>query len=309
MWYNPNGVANILSLSNVASNYHVTMDTKRSKSITVHTSNSSVIDFTPSRNGLYKHKLENNEYIQHMWSMLSTVRDRTMGYSKRACKRALMARKLQNIIMQPGMRMYQDVAIEHLHNCPVTKANIKAANDIFGKNLGSLKGKTAQQSAGRVSAGVDALPPDVLPTGRNMNAAIDIMFVNKIPFFIKLLRDLRFGTVESIPNRQVTTVRNCLEKVVRFYKNRGLTVTSVLADSKFELLRPWFLMLNTAAADEHVPMIERYIHTVKERTRRTYTMLSYCHLPQIMLIHLVKNTVFWLNAFPTDDSVSKKYSP
>ena len=67
--------------------------------------------------------------------------------------------------------------------------------------------------------------------------------------------------------------------------------------------------LNTAAADEHVPDIERYIRTVKERTRSTYTMLPYRHLPRIVLIHLVKNVVFWLNAFPTNDGVSKKYSP
>jgi hypothetical protein len=38
-------------------------------------------------------------------------------------------------------------------------------------------------------------------------------------------------------------------------------------------------------------------------------MLPYHHLPRIALIHLIKNAVFWLNAFPTDDGVSKKYSP
>jgi hypothetical protein len=68
-------------------------------------------------------------------------------------------------------------------------------------------------------------------------------------------------------------------------------------------------MLNTTAANEHVPDIEQYIRTVKEQTRSTYTMLLYCHFPRIVLMHLVKNTVFWLNAFPTDDGVSKKHSP
>jgi hypothetical protein len=56
-----------------------------------------------------------------------------------------------------------------------------------------------------------------------------------------------------------------------------------------------FPMVNTAAADEHIPKIERYIRTVKEHMRGTYTMLPYCHLPPIRLIHLVKNAVFWLN--------------
>jgi hypothetical protein len=47
---------------------------------------------------------------------------------------------------------------------------------------------------------VDAIPPEVLHAGRNVSVAIDIMFVNKIPFFITLSCNIRFGTVESIPN-------------------------------------------------------------------------------------------------------------
>jgi hypothetical protein len=152
VWYNPNGVANILSLNNVASNYRVTMDSKRKKGITVHIGNGSIIEFTPSHNGLYRHELESKDNVPYMWTMLSTVKDRAMAYSKRAYERALIARKLQNIIMRPGTRKLQDVVIEHLNNCPVTKADIKSADNIFGKNLGSLKGKTVRQSASHVTA-------------------------------------------------------------------------------------------------------------------------------------------------------------
>jgi hypothetical protein len=134
--------------------------------------------------------------------------------------------------MQPSSQKFQDIIIQHLSNCLVTKADIKAADDIFGKNLRSLKGKTVR------SVGVDAIPPEVLQAWRNVSIVIDITFVNKIPFFITLLREIKFGTVESIPDQQVTTIQNCLEKVVRLYKNRGLTVSSILADSKFEPIRP-----------------------------------------------------------------------
>jgi hypothetical protein len=93
------------------------------------------------------------------------------------------------------------------------------------------------------------------------------------------------------------------------YVGRGLIVTLILADGEFEPLCQWFPMLNTTAANEHVPDIEQYICRVKEQTRSTYTMLLYHHLPQIVLKHLVKSAVFWLNMFLTDDGVSKKYSP
>jgi hypothetical protein len=93
VWYNPNGMANILSLSNMADNYRVMMDTKHNNGITVHTRNGSTIDFTPSPNGLYKHQLESNKQTQQMWTMLSTVMERAMGYTTRAYKRAFIARK------------------------------------------------------------------------------------------------------------------------------------------------------------------------------------------------------------------------
>jgi hypothetical protein len=134
------------------------------------------------------------------------------------------------------------------------------------------------------------------------------MFVNKVPFFITLSREIKFGTVKSLPNCQIAIFKNCLRKVIKLYRHRGLIVSSVLADIEFESLRPWFPLVNTAAANEHVPDIERYICTVKEQTRSTYTMLPCRHLPRIALIHLVKNVVFWLNAFPTDNGVSKKCS-
>ena len=38
-------------------------------------------------------------------------------------------------------------------------------------------------------------------------------------------------------------------------------------------------------------------------------MLPYKHIPRTMLIHLTKNSVFWLNAFPARDGVSSKHSP
>jgi len=38
-------------------------------------------------------------------------------------------------------------------------------------------------------------------------------------------------------------------------------------------------------------------------------MLPFRHLPRIVLIHLVKNAVFWMNALPTNDGITRSYSP
>jgi hypothetical protein len=133
------------------------------------------------------------------------------------------------------------------------------------------------------------------------------MFVNKVLFFITLSRKIKFGTVESLQNCQITTIKNFLRKVIQFVSS--LQVDCFLCMANISNTMTMFPLLNTAAANEHIPDIKWYIRTVKEQTRSTYTLLMYRHLPRIALIHLVKNAVFWLNAFPTNNGVSKKYSP
>ena len=83
----------------------------------------------------------------------------------------------------------------------------------------------------------------------------------------------------------------------------------ILGDPEFEPIRGTFPQLNCCAADEHVPDIERYIRTVKDPVRSTYRMLPFKRVPRLVLIHLVKNTIFWLNALPASDGVSSVHSP
>jgi hypothetical protein len=111
----------------------------------------------------------------------------------------------------------------------------------------------------------------------NVTLSIDIMFINKIPFFITISRHLHFGTVESITDRQTSTVAAALTRVISIYRRRGFCVTSVLANPEFESLTNTMhdIPFNFCAQDEHVPDIERYIQTVKDRVRSCFTTLPY----------------------------------
>jgi hypothetical protein len=165
-------VANILSLNNITNYYRVTMDTSRSKALVVHRRDGSTIVFSSSQNGLYKHELTENESINDVWTMLEYVGDVAKNYTKRAYKRALMARKFQNIIMRQSTRKYKDVVVDHMRGCPVTKADIQAAENIFGLNLGSLKGKTVRRPNEHVQAGIAAVPLEVIQLYRQVAIAM-----------------------------------------------------------------------------------------------------------------------------------------
>jgi hypothetical protein len=216
VWYNPKGVANILSLANVTKHYRVTMDSITSAAIVVHKSNGTSITFEPSGSGLYKHELSNDaSQVNQMWTMLSsvvTVDDRASKYSKRAYKGAVAARRLQNIIMQPNARKYKDVILDYLRDSKVTRADVAAAEDIFGPNLGSLKGKTVRRPNPHVASGADQIPPEVLKLHKHVTITVDIMFVNNLPFFVTKSRGLQFTTVEFLP---VNSMLQCNMRISR----------------------------------------------------------------------------------------------
>ena len=48
---------------------------------------------------------------------------------------------------------------------------------------------------------------------------------------------------------------------------------------------------------------------MKERTRAAYNMLPFSHVPRIVIVHLVPNVILWMNAFPSQNGVSKIHSP
>ena len=84
-------------------------------------------------------------------------------------------------------------------------------------------------------------------------------------------------------------------------------------DGQFEPLRGNLaelgILLNTASNDEHIPEIERQIHTVKERTRGIYCTLPFQKMPRRLIIEMVYAANYWLNMFPQPGGISKTLSP
>ena len=132
VWYDPDGVANIMSLRNLTKHYRVTMDSAVSNSLSVHKDNGDIYAFTPSDNGLYRHELQSVAEGATMWSLVTTVNDKAQRYTKRDTTAAAQARKMQNIIMHPSDHTLAKSAIKHLKNCPITEGDVRRAIDIFG---------------------------------------------------------------------------------------------------------------------------------------------------------------------------------
>ena len=313
VWYDPNGIANILSLSNVKRRFRVTYDSTDGDAFIVHRDNGIDKRFECADMGLYFLDMSSSGDGPPA-TLVTTVDKNKSMYTNRHVKAAELARTIQNRIGRPSTRDFINIVKNNLlPNCPVTVDDIKAAEHIFGPNLGSLKGKTTRRGTEHVDTTLIPIPIDIVKRYRNITLCVDVMKVNKIPFLVTVSRNIRFGTGEVLPNQKDETLLKCIAAVCSLYRHRGFNVRFIHADGQFESMRGGFaennLHLNTAAPDEHVPEIERFIRTIKERVRSTWNILPFQQFPNIMIIYMVYSAIFWINTVPPADGISTSMSP
>lgn len=309
VWYDPDSIANILSLKRVSEKYHVSFDSNRGSSFVVTKPDGKVFEFKQSTGGLYFHDTSTTAVV-----MVTTVSENKSRYTNEHYLNAVRARDLQIKIGRPSTKDFiRIVTRNQLPNCPVTKADILAAEHIFGPDVGSLKGKTTRQRPRTVRPVVETLPPKIMSRYRDVTLACDIMFVNKVPMLVTISRNIRFATVEGLQDRKAETLTKAIKSVVSIYRRGGFRVITVLMDGEFEIMRDELadigVMMNTTARDEHVGDIERYIRTLKERMRAIYNTLPFDRMPHRLIIEMAKYSVYWLNSFPHPNGVSDALSP
>jgi hypothetical protein len=147
VWYNPTGIANILSLSDVEKYHQVTYDSRAEKAFVVHKADGNERRFKQSKKGLFY--LDTNRKSGTV--LINTVAGNKISNAKRTYKQAMLARKVQNMIGRPSLSSFLKIVENNLlKNCPISREDGLAAEDILGPNLGSLKGKIVRRKGTHV---------------------------------------------------------------------------------------------------------------------------------------------------------------
>jgi hypothetical protein len=105
-----------------------------------------------------------------------------------------------------------------IKNCPITSTDVANANTIFGPDLATLKGKTVRITPPPVATDYVQIPNEIMSLNRNVTLAIDIMFVNGLPFLVSISRKIKFTTVEYLIGRKQHHLVNSIKKIVNLYK-------------------------------------------------------------------------------------------
>ena len=67
-------------------------------------------------------------------------------------------------------------------------------------SLRELARVSIKQPNPHVSISHQGVPWDIIKVHHQVTLAVDIMYVNKVPFLVTILRNLKFGTVEALTN-------------------------------------------------------------------------------------------------------------
>ena len=117
-----------------------------------------------------------------------------------------------------------------------------------------------------------------------------------------------FSTGSMIKNRKVENIADRITQVHKLYLQRGFNITYMHTDCEFEPLRKEMtalgINLNCVSKKKHVPTIERFIRTVKERVRSVRATMPFNRISKLMIVHLVASDIFWLNAFSPSTPVA-----
>jgi hypothetical protein len=217
VWFHPGGIANILSrVHMMKAKYRVTYNSHggdNPNEFCVHKKNDNQQKFKQSRRGLYY--LDMAEPENRTMLTVSTVENNKSKYADRDYTRAKLARKTQILVGRPELKDFIWLIESNslLPNCPITAQDAINAQAIFGRDIGSLKGRTTRHTLKGIRANIMNIPNEIMEQYRSITLCIDIVFVNKISFFLSISRNICFITAAILTNRKEASLANALKVI------------------------------------------------------------------------------------------------
>ncbi len=169
-------------------------------------------------------------------SFIQMVHGNMEGYTQREVEDAHAARKAQAML---GHLTDHDflgmVRSGMILNCPVTPNAVQIAHRIFGPNLAGVRGQTVRRPPNSVTTNYIQILHALLERHQRVTLAVDIMFVNGVPFLVSVARGLNLVTAEHMPTRTAKQLAAGIVCVMDLYSRGGFQVGMVLMDNKFAI--------------------------------------------------------------------------
>jgi Zinc knuckle. len=193
VWYNPNSIANILSLALIVDEYRVTLDSKIEHAFSLWLDNASYIKFTKSRGLFIYDSARDKVYKQNTGlSLVQTVTQNERTYRCREIQSAKAAQDVSKLLLHPAQsRIEKIVGGNFISNLPITLADVRRAKKIYGPSVPSIKGRTTRRTPTTVQDLVPVgIPRSLYEEYKFVTICLDFFYVNKMPMMHGISRKL-----------------------------------------------------------------------------------------------------------------------
>ena len=159
-----------------------------------------------------------------------------------------------------------------------------------------------------------SIPHELCDAQCNVCLYIDLMYVNGMPFFTTISKNIKYHTTMWVADHTAPTFTSLVESILKLYQWASFEVMEVCADCKFkpvlQVLQDsgWSFLTNLANTQEHVHEAECNNCILKEHICTTYDGIPYKILPQTVICYMVMETAAKSNYFPAKGGCSHYFS-
>ena len=196
VWLNKSGVATILPLKEPEKLWHVVYDSRRHGGAFVLSTDAGDIVLKNNEKGMPYLDLKEFE-ADAVLSLVQTVRRNMEGFTKCEVEEGQKACEAQGMLGHPTNRGFLGmVRGGMISKCPMTPIAIQNAHQIFGPDLADIRGRTVRRPPDSVTTNYVQIPRVILRRHQLVMLAVNVMFVNGVPFLVSVARGLNLVTAE-----------------------------------------------------------------------------------------------------------------
>ena len=157
----------------------------------------------------------------------------------------------------------------NIKDCPVISEDVRIAEDIFGPDVATLKGKSKRRKPEPVVEDIIEIPIELKLKNQNMTMGMDLMFINSVPFLTAIDRGPRYRSSIPLDSREHSECLRAIEDINRFYEQNGFGIDRIDCDNEFRALTDKVydktkIRLNCANPGDHVGDSENNNKVIKE---------------------------------------------
>ena len=245
-----------------------------------------------------------------------TVSARKGGFTARECERAEKARIFYHALGCPALRDFKMMLnLRGFLDCDVTSADADLAEKIYGPDIARFKGRVTRKRPSAVVEDDVIIPDSVIRTDVKLILELDMFFINRdIVFLTAIDNRFKYRSAVYVPNKTAEEIYKALDKVLRVYNAKDLTIKEIRCDLEFQpLMDPvcddMGIKMEYAPVGDHVPGVERNNRVIGETVRSLYHMLPYKNMPKVMWQYVGEVAAWLRNLIPASNGVSEFWTP